>query len=205
MRDTNPFPRMPAEDPSGEQPLSDMLFHFEKECEVTFKEDIYLVRDSGAVLRRKRPEARRRRLDEVWTFGTLNQHSGYFEINGHVIHRIVATAFHGPVPSAEHVVDHIDTNRQNNRSDNLRWVTRLENILLNPITRARIKATFGSLEAFFENPGAATVPNWDWMRIVTREQAQESRRRLLEWAEKGQAGKGGSLGDWLYRPKPRSD
>lgn len=204
MHDTDSFARMPALDSSAEQPpLEELLISFEKECDVAFKEENYLVRDNGAVFRRARPLARRRKLDETWTFGTLNRHSGYFEINGHVIHRIVATAFHGAQPSADHVVDHIDTNRQNNRAENLRWVTRLENILLNPITRARIEIAFGSLEAFFENPGACTIPRWDWMRVVTKEQAQESRERLLAWAEKGQAGRGGSLGDWLYQPTPR--
>ncbi|WP_294143305.1 HNH endonuclease signature motif containing protein [uncultured Sanguibacteroides sp.] len=33
-----------------------------------------------------------------------------------------------------YVVDHIDTNRQNNRIENLRWLTKLENVLLNPIS-----------------------------------------------------------------------
>jgi len=202
MHDPDTFARMPALDSTAEQPhLQDLLLSFEQECEIAFKEEIYLVRDNGAVMRRARPQARRRKLDQVWTFGTLNRHSGYFEINGHVVHRIVAAAFHGPQPSTDHVVDHIDTNRQNNRPDNLRWVTRLDNILLNPITRARIELAYGSLEAFFENPGACPIPNWDWMRVVTKEQAQESRQRLLAWAAKGQAGNGGTLGEWLYRPQ----
>ncbi|MDG4901411.1 MULTISPECIES: HNH endonuclease [unclassified Mesorhizobium] len=206
MHDTDSFARMPALDSIAEQPSpEETLLIFEKECEVGFKEEVYLVRDNGAVLRRLRPGLRRRKLDEVWTFGTLNRHSGYFEINGHVVHRIVALAFHGPAPSAGHVVDHIDTNRLNNRPDNLRWVTRLENILLNPITRRKIELAFGSLEAFFENPGAELVSNWDWMRTVTKEEAQESRKRWLEWVEKGQAGKqGGAPGDWLFQPRPAS-
>ncbi|MBD8489191.1 HNH endonuclease [Echinicola sp. CAU 1574] len=54
------------------------------------------------------------------------------------VHRIVVTAFHGVQPSESHVIDHIDTNKRNNRLENLRWVTRLENILLNPITLSRI-------------------------------------------------------------------
>jgi hypothetical protein len=107
-------------------------------------------------------------------------------------HRIVAAAFHGPGPSSEYVVDHIDTNRQNNRPDNLRWVTRLESILLNPITLARIEFAYGSLDAFFANPGAAQVPNWEWMRTVTKEEAQQCKKRLLGWAKKGQVRKRGS-------------
>ena len=203
MHDTDSFARMPALD--SEQPPIDaeLLLSFERECEISFREEVYLVRDNGAVCRRARPHARRRRLDEAWTFGTLNRHSGYMEINRHVVHRIVATAFHGPRPSPDYVVDHIDTNRRNNRADNLRWVTRLENILLNPITRARIELTYGSIQAFFENPRAGHVPNWDWMKTVSKEEAQRSLKRLLEWAEKGQAGKGGTLGHWLYRRAPQ--
>jgi len=202
MHDTDSFARMPALDLAAEQTrLEELLSIFEEQREVAFKEEIYLVRDNGSVCRRARLQARKRKLDEVWTFGTLNRHSGYFEIAGHVVHRIVATAFHGPEPSSEYVVDHIDTNRLNNRPDNLRWVTRLENILLNPITRTRIELAYGSLEAFFANPGASTIPNWEWMRVVTKEQAEESRKRLLEWAETGRNGNGGTLGLWVYEPR----
>jgi hypothetical protein len=201
MKITDSFAQISASDSIAEQPPSDGILHsFEKEREVAFKEEIYIVRDNGAVFRRARAQGRRRKLDEIWTFGTVNRHSGYLQLNGHVVHRIVAMAFNGPSPSTDHVVDHVDTNRQNNRSDNLRWVTRLENILLNPITRARIEVAFGSLDAFFENPAARLIHNWDWMRTVTKDEAQESRKRLLAWAENGQAGRGGTLGEWLYKP-----
>ncbi len=200
MRDSPVFSRMPASG-AGKPTTEDILHRFDEEREVVFKAETYLVRDNGAVLRRSRPGARRRKLDEIWTFGTVNKHSGYFAMNGHVVHRIVATAFCGSQPSSDHVVDHIDTNRLNNRSENLRWVTRLENVLLNPITRRRIELVFGSLDAFFENPGALSVPNWDWMRTVTKEQAAESRARLLAWAQKGDPAKGGVIGDWLFAPR----
>lgn len=202
MHDTNKFLRMPASGSTVGQPQNEELLHrFDEEREVAFKEEAYFVRDNGAVLRRARPGVRRRKLDDFWTFGSPNKQTGYLVVCDHVVHRIVATAFHGPSPSAEHVVDHIDTNRQNNRAENLRWVTRLENVLLNPITRARIEFAYGSLEALFENPAAASVPYLDWMRTVTKEEAAQSLARLRKWAEEGRAPTGGVLGDWVFTPR----
>ncbi len=43
-----------------------------------------------------------------------------------LVHRIVAEAFI-PNPEGKKEVDHIDTNRQNNLVENLRWTTRKEN------------------------------------------------------------------------------
>lgn len=69
-------------------------------------------------------------------------HKGYSHIGGFAIHRAVAELFI-PNPENKPCVDHIDTNKQNNRADNLRWVTPEEN-LLNPISRERrIKALKG--------------------------------------------------------------
>jgi hypothetical protein len=117
----------------------------------------------------------------------------------------VATAFHGPQPSKAHVVDHIDTNRRNNRPENLRWVTKLENILRNPITAHRVKIAYGSIGNFLVNPdrpiSGKLNPNFEWMRSVTKKEAEESRRRLLDWAKSERMPSGGTLGEWIYRSR----
>lgn len=43
------------------------------------------------------------------------------------VHRLVCFAFHGNPPSPIHIVAHGDSNPSNNRADNLRWATPLEN------------------------------------------------------------------------------
>lgn len=44
------------------------------------------------------------------------------------VHRIVALAFHGEPPTAQHEVAHGDGTRTNNAAENLRWATRAENV-----------------------------------------------------------------------------
>lgn len=175
---------------------------FRREVRCCFGGDEYLVRDNGAVLRKKRPGKRKRPLDERWTFGNPCRHSGYMKLSTVVVHRVVACAIHGQPPSAQHVVDHIDTNRRNNRAENLRWVTRLDNILLNPATHKKIVAAYGSIEAFFENPQNPDIPRflgqYDWMRTVTKEEAEASRKRMEKWAESDARLRGGSFGEWLF-------
>ena len=97
-----------------------------KDC--IYKDEHYSVRDNGAVMRHQREGIRVRKDDNVWTFGKPNDKTGYMEIAGQRVHRIVAFAFLGNPPSDQHVVDHIDTNRRNNRPKNLRWLTRLEKV-----------------------------------------------------------------------------
>lgn len=60
-------------------------------------------------------------------------HRGYFVVKlGHPnlaygVHQVVAMAFNGPCPSGM-VIDHVDTNKTNNRPENLEYVTNAENV-----------------------------------------------------------------------------
>lgn len=180
---------------------------FKREVDCTYDDERYSVRDNGAVMRHPRAGKRPRPTDNQWTFGKPNSQNGYMYITQVRIHRIVATAFHGEPPTREHVVDHIDTNWRNNRPENLRWLTRLENALLNDITRNRIEFICGSIEAFLADPSilrhGSLDRNFEWMRTVSPEEAQACRERMHLWAksDKSTSG-GGSLGEWLFKPVP---
>lgn len=175
-----------------------------RECD--YKGEHYSARDNGAVMRHSRPGKKLRKDDDKWTFGKPSEKTGYMEIGSQRVHRIVALAFHGEPEDAKMIVDHIDTNRRNNRPENLRWITRLDNVLLNPITRARIENVCGSVEAFLANPSllrdhAGADPNFSWMRTVTPEEAHASLLRLRRWAEERPEPKGGKIGDWVFTEK----
>ena len=179
-------------------------FNEVKDC--IYKNEHYSARDNGAVMRHQREGMRVRKDDNVWTFGKHNDKTGYMEIAGQRVHRIVAFAFLGNPPTGQHVVDHIDTNRRNNRPENLRWLTRLENVLNNPITRARIENICGSIEAFLANPSVLrgherTDPNFSWMRAVSPEEARASLECLMNWAQDHPMPKGGSLGEWVFQER----
>jgi len=175
-----------------------------KDC--IYKDEHYSARDNGAVMRHPREDKRIRKDDNVWTFGKPNEKTGYMEIAGQRVHRIVAFAFHGNPPTEQHVVDHIDTNRRNNRPENLRWLTRLENALNNPITRARIENICGSIEVFLADPSVLRGhekidPNFTWMRAVSPEEARVSLERLTNWAKEHPKPRGGSLGEWVFQDR----
>ncbi|AWW29191.1 HNH endonuclease [Echinicola strongylocentroti] len=174
-------------------------FEIEKRC--VYKDEHYSVRDNGAILRHARNDKRQRKYDNIWTFGKPNN-NGYMLIVSEVVHRIVAYAFLGKPPTAQHIVDHIDTNRQNNRPENLRWITKLENILLNPITLSRIVYKYGSIDNFLSNPckplDGELEQNFEWMRTVTMEESESTKNNLLNWAKQGKIPKGGQLGEWVF-------
>lgn len=173
-----------------------------------YKDEKYSVRDNGAVMRHQREGMRKRKLDEVWSFGTPNVVTGYMDFCGERVHRIVATAFHGEAPSSQHVVDHIDTNRHNNRPDNLRWLTKLENILCNEITRKKVELICGSVEAFLNDPtllfGYETEDkNFSWMKNVTPEEAKNCLDNWKHWAKTAAPNPNYKkeerhVGDWIF-------
>ena len=183
---------------------------YEAETTCVYRGETYRVRDNGAVLRQRQEDKRKRPLDETWTFGKPSASDGYMAVSAHKVHRIVATAFHGPQPSKSHVVDHIDTNRRNNRPENLRWVTRLENILLNPVTAKRVVQLYGSIEDFLADPrnprNGTPATDFEWMRTVSADEAAYSRERLMAWAKSDKPSGGGTIGDWVFgrsaQPEP---
>lgn len=45
-----------------------------------------------------------------------------------LVHRVVATVFHGQAPTPRHEARHLDGNPRNNHKDNLAWGTHIENM-----------------------------------------------------------------------------
>ena len=184
-----------------------MINDYTEEKTCLYKGENYLVRDNGCVLRLPPDGKKPRKLDNNWTFGRKDKDTGYMMLSSARVHLIVACAFYGTQDTTKFVVDHIDTNRCNNRVENLRWLTRLENVLRNPITVKKIIYTCGSLENFLENPAAyrdvlSYNQNFDWMRTVSKEEANASLKRLQSWAEQDTASdttKPSSLGEWIFK------
>ena len=163
---------------------------YTRETTCEYKGEVYSVRDNGAVMRHIREGKKVRKLDNVWTFGTKDKSRGYMMISSHRVHIIVAKAFIPGNEDGKMVVDHIDTNRCNNRVEDLRWLTKLENVLLNEATLKRV--TFlcgGDINKFIENPACLqdlTGDNQDimWMRTVSAEEAKLAMKHISSWAKR---------------------
>lgn len=187
------------------------LYSEVKECD--YKGEHYSVRDNGAVMRHPKNANRLRPLDNLWTFGKKNESNGYMFIGGVRVHQIVATAFYGIPDDKNMVVDHKDTNRCNNRPENLHWITKLENVLNNPITRAKIELFCGSVENFIKDPSILNLyedenPNFRWMRSVTPEEAKISYDRWISWAKspiKNIVKEKRNIDDWLYHKSVKNE
>jgi hypothetical protein len=177
-----------------------LLDHYVNEVEVEYEGETYLVRDNGAVCRKSRQGRHRRSLDEVWAFGREGKHDRYMSVGSRKVHRIVAFAFLGSPPSGKHVVDHIDRDRTNNRVENLRWLSPLENLIRHPGFRKRIISAYGSLEDFFEHPSEPMNPDSsiDWLRSITKEDVERARKQLSEWTGSDGFKKGGVLSNRVH-------
>jgi hypothetical protein len=190
--------------------LIDQLNCYNTVVDCEYQNERYSVRDNGAVYRHQKAINKKPRLyDNKWTFGKLSANKEYLSISSASIHSIVATAYHGIRPTKQHVVDHIDTNRQNNRPNNLRWLTRLENILLNPITYRRIELICGSVEAFLSDPSKFSDrfknSNFDWMCTVTIEEAHSCKENLMRWALSGKESRNSVLGNWIFNSSGKNN
>lgn len=181
-------------------------FKVEVSCE--YKGETYSVRDNGAIMRHPKNDCRIRPMDNKWTFGTKNEKNGYMFFTSNIrVHQVVATAFWGHQKSEGMVVDHKDTNRCNNRAENLHWVTKLENVLNNPITRRRIINKCGSIDAFLDNPallGESTAdPNFTWMRTVSEKEAAKCKSNLERWSKEDadfvRSSQGNGIGEWIFK------
>lgn len=104
-------------------------------------EGLYEVSDRGSIR-----NARNGKLLKLQNSG-----NGYFkvglcrsgQVHRHWVHRLVAMVF-VPNPHNLNVVDHLDGNKQNNRADNLEWVTSKENSV-----RAYLSGLIPELPTFY--------------------------------------------------------
>ena len=187
--------------------MNDLSDTYSKEVLCIYEGESYSVRDNGAILRHSRKGFHKRRKDDIWTFGTINKENGYLLLSGVRVHRIVATAFLGEAPTKEHIVDHINTNKQDNRPENLRWVTKLENIILNPITCKKIMWMTGKpidyvLQHIEILHDINLSPDIQWMRTVTAQESKNCYENLLHWAQEDSVPpteKRGVIGEWIYQ------
>lgn len=160
---------------------------YSKEVECTYKDETYSVRDNGAVMCHAREGKKIRKYDNLWTFGKLNTRNGFLEIGGKRIHQIVATAFWGIAPTKQHVVTHIDTDRLNNRPENLNWVTKFENTILTPHNCIKIRKLCGcSIDDLLKDiqilQGIYLPKNFEWMKKITQDDSTNAYNHLLQIA-----------------------
>lgn len=176
-----------------------------KEIECIYKDEVYSVRDNGAVMRHLRDGKRIRKDDNNWIWGKLNTKTSFLEIGGVRVHQIIVTAFWGNAPTKQHVVIHINTDRRNNRPENLRWVTKFENVILTPYNCEKIRILCGgSIEKILKDVSVLEnidlPPNFAWIKEIRQEEAALAHKHLLEIAKDDRRNSFTSLDAWLnYR------
>lgn len=156
-------------------------FNEEKTC--IYKNETYSVRDNGAVLRHSGNSERKRKIDNSWTFGTLDN-KGFMRIGGEKINRIVTTAFYGTPISEQYVVFHKNYNSQDNRAKNLSWVTRFEFKILQPSIQTQLHLLLNmKIEAILSDISilkTIDVPNLDWMKSITQKEADICLQKYID-------------------------
>ena len=76
-----------------------------------------------------------------WTFGSGGQTGYHYVVVNRrrlAVHRLICEAFHGLCPPDKCQVDHINRARDDNRPENLRWVSRSENNKNTPAHEASV-------------------------------------------------------------------
>lgn len=117
-------------------------------------ERLYEVSSFGGVRNARNKRPLREHPDEdgyarVYLSAPLD--GGGHKVKRRGVHQLVATAFVGPKPAPGHEVNHEDGVKANNRSDNLTWMTPLEN---------QQHATRTGLKASGERHGRVLHPEW---------------------------------------------
>lgn len=175
---------------------------FFKEIECLYKGEKYSVRDNGAVMRHSREGKRIRKDDNIWSFGKLNTQNGFLIVGGKRVHQIVATAFSGEAPTKQHVVAHIDTDKRNNRPENLSWVTKFESTVLTPYNCEKIKALCNNgIENILMNIAIIQelelTEKFSWIKKIDQYEASKAYENIMEIADLSNQNVFNSLDEWL--------
>ncbi|MBR1535889.1 MAG: HNH endonuclease [Treponema sp.] len=156
---------------------------FTQEETCIYKDEVYSVRDNGAVMRHAKENGRKRKIDGEWTFGNIDN-KGFLRIGGEKVNRIVSSAFYGEPPTEQYVVFHKNYNSQDNRASNLNWVTKFEFKILQPNIQSQLRILTGKkIEEILSDISilqTIDAPNLNWMKGVTQTEANKCLEKYID-------------------------